>query len=99
MKECGKAWKKCYKLEEVAVVNIKYILLQCMIYQVQRMQDMQIESLLVQFRSLPLSRCSLVEEYLQSGRREENMMEEDSLCTDMKTVRGQQLFQVCDTYP
>jgi len=63
--------------------------------EVQRMQDMQIESLLVQYRSLPLSRCSMVEEYLQSGRREENMMEEDSLCTDMKTVRGQQLFQTC----
>ena len=99
MKECGKAWKKCYTLEEVGVVNTQYILLHCMIYQVKRMQDMQIESLLVQYRSLPLSRCSLVEEYLQSGRREENMMEEDSLCTDMKTVRGQQLFQVCDTYP
>ena len=98
MKECGKAWKKCYTLEEAGLVNTKY-LLHCIIYQVQRMQDMQIESLLVQYRSLPLSRCSMVEEYLQSGRREENMMEEDSLCTDMKTVRGQQLFQVCDTYP
>ena len=99
MKECGKAWKKCYPQGKVGLVNAKYILLHCVIYQVQRMQDMQIESLLVQYRSLPLSRCSLVEEYLQSGRREENMMEEDSLCTDMKTVRGQQLFQVCDTYP
>jgi len=78
VQDCGKAWKKCYSLEEV-----------------QRMQDMQIESLLAQHRSLPLSQCSLVEEYLQSGRREENMVEEDSLCTDMKTVRGQQLFQTC----
>ena len=76
-----------------------YLTINFIISQVQRMQDMQIESLLAQHRSLPLSQCSLVEEYLQSGRREENMVEEDSLCTDMKTVRGQQLFQVCDTDP
>merc|ERR1712130_132084 len=63
--------------------------------EVQRMQDMQVESLLAQHRTLPLSRCSIVSEYLESGRREENRMEEDSLCTDMKSVRGQQAFQTC----
>merc|ERR1712130_663087 len=58
--------------------------------EVQRMQDMQVESLLAQHRTLPLFRCSIVSEYLESGR-----MEEDSLCTDMKSVRGQQAFQTC----
>ena len=98
--ECGKAWQKCYTEEEVGMhskVSIKLYIMHIIIHQVQRMKDMQVESLLAQHRSLTLSRCSIVSEYLESGRREENRMEEDSLCTDMKSVRGQQAFQVCHT--
>merc|ERR1712106_546595 len=62
--------------------------------EVQRLGDMHIESLLAQHSSLSLARCSLVEEYLLSGRREENVEQEDR-CSDRRSIQAQQKFQAC----
>ena len=66
----------------------------CLVLQVQRLGDMHMESLLAQHSSLSLARCSLVEEYLLSGRREENVEQEDR-CSDRRSIQAQQKFQVC----
>jgi len=62
--------------------------------EVQRLHDMHLESLLAQHSSLSLSGCSLVEEYLESGRREENM-DQDARCSDRRSIQAQQKFQTC----
>eukprot|EP00092_Neocalanus_flemingeri_P023742 GFUD01025754.1.p1 GENE.GFUD01025754.1~~GFUD01025754.1.p1 ORF type:complete len:323 (-),score=100.79 GFUD01025754.1:35-1003(-) len=62
--------------------------------EVQRLLDMHLESLLAQHSSISLSSCGLVSEYLQSGRREENR-EQETRCSDRRSVQGQQGFQTC----
>jgi len=62
--------------------------------EVLRLHDMHLESLLAQHSSLSLSGCSLVEEYLESGRREENV-DQDARCSDRRSIQGQQKFQTC----
>ena len=92
---CGKAWDKCYTEEEVlASHKSKQLFIDMFLFQVQRLQDMHLESLLAQHSSLSLSGCSLVEEYLESGRREGNM-DQDARCSDRRSIQGQQKFQVC----
>merc|ERR1719154_190197 len=63
--------------------------------EVQRLQDMHLESQLAQHSSsLSLAKCTPVSEYLQSGRREENDNKDDK-CSDRRSVQGQQSFQMC----
>lgn len=62
--------------------------------EVMRMMDMQLETMMVQFREFKVEECEAVQEYLSSGRRETNISP-GMLCSDSQTVIARQQFQEC----
>merc|ERR1719474_1577745 len=62
--------------------------------EMQRMKDMHMESMLAQHNHISFASCDIVKEYLESGRREENVVE-GAKCGDRKSIHGQQRFQTC----
>ena len=61
--------------------------------QVQRFKDLNLESLLSQYSDVDLGQCSVVQEYLQGGRREGNRRE-GGVCSDQQLFKAQKHFQV-----
>jgi len=62
--------------------------------EMQRMKDMHLESMLAQHNRISFTTCDIVKEYLESGRREDNV-EEGAKCGDRQSIHGQQRFQTC----
>jgi len=62
--------------------------------EVQHLQDMHLESLLTQYKDIQLDHCSIVKEYMQSGRRKE-INQQVEKCDEGSTATAQEKFQSC----
>ena len=54
---------------------------------------MHLESLLIQYKDIQLDHCSIVKEYMQSGRRKE-INQQVEKCDEGSTATAQEKFQV-----
>lgn len=70
--------------------------------EVRRLQDTQLEALMLQYSEVTLADCSVVDEYLSSGRQEANS--KGKRCSDGQSLAAQRRFGDCshgisdDTY-
>jgi len=62
--------------------------------EVQQLQDIHLESLLSQYKDIQMDHCQIVNDYMQSGRRNK-IIHHDEKCDDEMTARAQETFQSC----